>query len=101
MADVATIRLFSDAVVKTVFEAILKNRSAIFKELVASVGKNADDPTDRKQVEEAVSRLKEADLIRERAASIEDFNSYYVTSGGLGAERELRLVDDPKTAHPW
>ena len=94
--DSATILLLSDKVVQHVFKAILQNRSAIFKELVASLGKSADDPDDRKQIESAVSRLKQADLIKERAAPIEDFNSYYVTSDGLSAERQLRLVNDPK-----
>jgi hypothetical protein len=40
-----------------------------------------------------VSKLKEAELIKERPADIEDFTSYYVTSDGLSAERQLRLAD--------
>jgi hypothetical protein len=89
--------LLSDKVVQSVFKAILENRSAIFKELLASLGKKPDDPDDRKQIESAVSQLKDADLIKERTAPIEDFNSYYVTSDGLNAERQLRLVGDAKT----
>jgi len=36
---------------------------------------------------------KDADLIKERTAPIEDFNTYYVTADGLTAERQLRLVE--------
>ena len=98
MADIAvsTLVLLSDTLVKNVFEAILKNRSAIFKELITATGKKADDPDDRRVVEDAVARLKDAALIKECPASIEDFNSYYVTSDGLGAERQLRLAEKPK-----
>jgi hypothetical protein len=94
--DPVTLVLLSDKVVQTVFKEILKNRSAIFKELFPSLGKSTEDPDDRKEVESAVSRLKKADLIKERTAEIEDFNSYYVTSDGLSAERQLHLIDDPK-----
>jgi hypothetical protein len=90
---VSMVTLFSSAIVKDVFKAILKERSAIFKQLLVTLGKNTENPEDRKQVESAVSKLKEADLIKERPADIEDFNSYYVTSDGLSAERQLRLAD--------
>lgn len=44
----------------------------------------------RVQAEDAVKVLKDAELIKEKTAPIEDFNSYYVTSEGLSAARELR-----------
>ena len=44
----------------------------------------------REQVENAVKVLMDAELIKERSAPIEDFNSYYVTADGLSTARELR-----------
>ena len=43
----------------------------------------------RKEVEDAVKVLLDADLIKERSAPIEDFNSYYVTADGLNTARML------------
>jgi len=96
-----TAMLLSNSVMKGVFKAILENRTAIFKELVASVGKSPDDPDGRKEVEDAVARLVKADLIKERNAPIKDFRSYSVTSVGLGAERQLRLAENPKANLSW
>lgn len=91
MVDVATlVPLLSDTVANRVFKVILKNRSALFREVVSSIGKNPEDISDRREVEAAVERLKNAELIKERTHEIEDFKSYYVTSDGLGVERRLR-----------
>ena len=87
------VMLASSSAVRTIFEAILKNRSAIFKDLMAVVGKSTgDDQESRREVEAAVSLLKEADLIKERPAAIEDFSSYYVTANGLAAESDLNSI---------
>jgi hypothetical protein len=89
-----TLLLASDAIVRTVFKEILKNRSAVFRDLLGSVRRLSSNEEDsRLQVENAVTQLKAADLIEERRAPIEDFNSYYVTADGLTAERQLRLGD--------
>jgi len=101
IGDVFTTMLLSDKVVQIVFKEILKNRSAIFKELLSSLGRStrSSEEDNRKQVEVAISRLKEADLIKERRTDIEDFNSYSVTSEGLNAERQLRLIENNSTPH--
>jgi len=102
MADIATtMMLLSDVVVKGVFKTILENRTALFREVIASLGKRPDDPDARKEVEAAVARLMKADLIKERTAPIEDFKSYSVTSDGLGAERQLRLAERQNTTPSW
>jgi hypothetical protein len=49
-------------------------------------------PAAQEQIEDAVRKLKSANLIEERPAPIKDFSTYYVTANGLNAERELRLA---------
>jgi hypothetical protein len=95
IGEMAIIVLLSDKVVRDVFKEILRNRSEVFKDLLTSTEKTFDAPVGagRREIEFAVSKLKEADLIKERTAPIEDFNSYYVTSHGLNAERQLRVID--------
>lgn len=111
--------LLSNYVIKYVFKEVLKNRRIHLKqlreslteapEIRASLSKEPElqtalsEPaakkgiTDavfadvvQKKVADAVQQLKTAKLIDERPASIEDFNTYYVTENGLNAERELR-----------
>ena len=97
--------LISDDVAKFIFDEIVRHRSVMLKELTASlgsklqgkavgsksVGMSFEEPALKTQVESVVSRLKAADLIEERSTPIADFNSYYVTSNGLSAEKQLRL----------
>ena len=90
--------LFSNDVTKFVFKEVLKNRSAMFKEIRESLSKKPEfSALDNSTLEETVRKLKDADLIKERTAPIEDFNTYYVTADGLTAERQLRLAE-PLTA---
>jgi hypothetical protein len=93
IVDPVSLLLISDAVAQVIFKEILKNRSADFRELLSALGRDGDEQEKRRQVEDAVTKLKELDLIKERTAPIKDFNSYYVTSGGLSAERTLKLID--------
>jgi hypothetical protein len=99
--------LLSNQFLKTVFKEVAKNRSMFFKDLQESMLKTSEvqradthpSSADRRQLEDAVQKLKEADLIKERPASIEDFNRYSVTANGLMAERQLRLAEST-TAQP-
>jgi hypothetical protein len=88
-------------VVLEVLKKVADMRSVLFKEILDSIDpkseerKYIDPETEeqkklRQQVEDAVRRLMDADLIKERSAAIEDFNSYYVTADGLSTARELR-----------
>ena len=42
--------------------------------------------------EAVIQQMKEADLIGEQPASLPDFTTYYVTSGGLELDRKLRKM---------
>jgi hypothetical protein len=86
--------LLSDKVIQLVFKEILQNRSVLFKEIFESLAKKPELETamTKFSLEDAVKSLKDADLIKERSAPIEDFNTYYVTANGLSAERQLRLA---------
>ena len=81
--------LLSDNVMQEVFKEIVRNRSAIFKDLMGSVSGKANVTSD--QIEGALAQLQNADLIKTSESSIRDFNSYYPTAEGLAAERRLRL----------
>jgi hypothetical protein len=89
------VMLLSNDVTKFVFREVAKNRSVLFKQLRESLDKTPElqaNP-DKFQLEAAVKMLKDADLIKERTAPIEDFKTYYVTANGLTAERQLRLAE--------
>jgi hypothetical protein len=90
--DLTLSALLANGVVVSVFKEVLKNRSALFRDVVNSVGRKSNLPshTAKTEVENAVLLLKDADLIRENTAPIEDFTSYYVTAKGLNAERQLK-----------
>ncbi len=88
----AVVTLLSNDVVKLVFKVVLKNRSVMLKEIRESLNRTPElqASLDEVKLEDAVKKLKDADLIKERTAPIEDFNTYYVTANGLTAERQLR-----------
>jgi hypothetical protein len=90
--------LLSDNVLQAVFKEIVKNRSAIFKDLMGSVSGRTNVASD--QIERALIQLQNADLIKTSESSIKDFNSYYPTAEGPAAERQLRLTVKESSA-PW
>lgn len=87
------VTLLSNPAVNLVFKEILKNRSVLFKDIRQSLSGKFDVETEHTKIEEAVQALVDASLVKERPASIEDFNTYYVTADGLTAERQLRLIE--------
>jgi hypothetical protein len=87
----AIVALLSNKVVLEVFKNILEKRSVQFKEILSSKGLKEGE--EREQLEGAVKVLKEAELIKERPALIEDFNTYYITADGLSVARQLRRAD--------
>ena len=93
--DVAIATLLSDKIVQQVFKEILKNRTALFKEIRESVSATSgvEYSSQLSKIEEAVQSLKDADLIKERESPIEDFTTYYVTADGLSAEKQLHLSE--------
>lgn len=93
------VMLLSDTITKRVFQEVLRNRTVLFKELWESLNKNKELASVKKpEVEGAVKKLQDANLIKERTTPIKDFNTYYVTANGLNAERELRLTDPASTS---
>jgi len=93
--DPSVVMLLSNNVVKLVFKEVLKNRYVLLKEIRESLYKKPElqATLNNSKLEDAVKKLKDADLIKERTAPIEDFNTYYVTADGLTAERQLRLAE--------
>lgn len=88
---IAIAALLSNKVVLQVFKNILEKRSVLFKEILASQGQKTGE--ERERLEDAVKVLKKAELIKERSAPIEDFNTYYITADGLSVARELRRAE--------
>ncbi len=76
--------LLDDAAVLDAFKLIVSVRKIRLKDLVDKLQTNKEDAS------KWLSQLKEADLISEEPASIDDFNIYYVTSQGLSVDRKLR-----------
>ncbi len=87
--------LLTDKFVQQVFKEILKNRSVRRKDIRVSIGGNesVQAPLAEGVIDAAVKTLKNAHLIQERRSPIEDFNTYYVTAAGLGAEQQLRRLE--------
>lgn len=72
-----------------------------FKDIMAYLRRavpdlDGDTPDQRRrqlvEIEQALIKLQEADLIKERRTPIEDFNTYYVTAEGLNAGKQLRRL---------
>lgn len=117
--DTTLVMLFSNDVIKRVFEEVLKNRSVMFKDIRESLKSEAQSGAENiaveagprnadlqgeenaeldagkvnSEIEDAVEKLKEQDLIKERPAEIKDFNRYYITANGLTAERQLASAE--------
>jgi hypothetical protein len=117
------IMLMSNRIVRDVFEKVVNKRSVLFKDLLREIAVTAAvsaasclvesgvsrhleaggadhsegdlSPSElNAAVADAVTRLKDANLIKEVEASIPDFSALYPTSEGLGVERKLGLGSD-------
>ncbi len=74
----------ADEATRKVFGMVVDQRKVRFKDLQESLH------LDREEAKSKLKDLKEAHLIEERAAPLEDFSLYYVTAEGIEAARELR-----------
>jgi len=81
-ADVVT--LLTVPAVRDVFNKVAKERTIRFKKLQNDLG------IERDEAFASLNKLKEANLIKEHEAAVEDFTTFYVTAEGLSVERELR-----------
>ena len=88
-ADVVT--LLTVPAVRDVFNKVAKERTIRFKKLQNDLGIERDEAfASLNKLKEANLILKEANLIKEHEAAVEDFTTFYVTAEGLSVERELR-----------
>lgn len=81
-SDVVT--LLTVPAVRDVFNKVAKERTIRFKKLQSDLG------IERDEAFASLNKLKEANLIKEHEAAVEDFTTFYVTAEGLSVERELR-----------
>lgn len=88
--DIGT--LFDDEQTRRIFDQVVDQRKVQFKNLRQTQG------LDRDAVREKLSRLKDAHLIEESGAPIEDFSIFYVTADGLEAKRRLRRIESLKSS---
>lgn len=74
--------LFEDAATRNVFEAVAKPRTILIRDLKNTFsGEN---------LEHSINVLKEADLIKEKPAVINDFSTLYLTADGMDAVQALK-----------
>ncbi len=82
LINTKTSTLLSNLTTRGVFEAVAKPRTISFRDLKRNF---ADD-----DLQKSITLLKQADLIGEKTAVINDFNTFYVTANGLSAAQALR-----------
>lgn len=86
MADIATIvatLTLGGPMVREVFKLLVQDKSIRFGDLVKKAS------GERHEVKQALETLKDASLVKEAGAAIEDFSTYYVTADGLEAGRKV------------
>jgi hypothetical protein len=75
--------LFEDGTTRGVFEAVAKPRTILVRDLKTRFPNND-------QLNQTISLLKNAALIKEMPSVINDFNTLYVTADGLSAVKALK-----------
>lgn len=78
--------LIEDEKAQAVFSAVARDRRVTFRQLVKELS------IDRDEVQEKLQTLKKAELVKEKVSSIEDLNTYYLTSKGFSADRSLKRL---------
>jgi hypothetical protein len=89
----ALTELFEDDLTQQLFKVIAEHKIVQSKTLWAAVSDKANITGDDAKIR--VKWLKQKGLIEEYSASIDDFNTYYVTAGGIAADRQLRRATTP------
>jgi hypothetical protein len=74
--------LLSNMDTRRVFEAVVQPRTISFRDLRRNLP--------NQNLTQSIQLLKDADLIAEKSAIIDDFNTLYVTATGLNAALALR-----------
>ena len=86
--DPIVVRMLATDLLRDIFRTVAKNRLVIFKDLVTASHRDPDT------VRQSVDGLKAAQLVKEEAAPVSDFNRLYVTAAGLRAERQLERLSE-------
>ncbi|MDQ3802371.1 MAG: hypothetical protein M3416_00725 [Acidobacteriota bacterium] len=88
--------LINDPNTRKIFDEIVKKRKVRLKDLASCLG---EEKSTREDLIRTINELKSAELIQELGAPTkahqsvyEGFKTYYVTSNGLSAERQLRRL---------
>lgn len=81
--NVELTNLFEDGTTRGVFEAVAKPRTILVRDLKTRFPNNS-------QLDQTISRLIKAELIKVKPSIIQDFNTLYVTADGLSADRALK-----------
>jgi hypothetical protein len=80
--NMKTTNLFRDVTTRGVFEAVAKPRTILVRDLRNNFS--------REDLEHSITALKEADLIKEKPAVIDDFSTLYLTANGLNVAQALK-----------
>lgn len=82
--DLIKLSVLANRANNQVFNQVVNNRSIRFSDLINNTGLNRDE------TKRALLELKNASLIDETGAPIDDFKTYYITATGLETSREAR-----------
>jgi predicted transcriptional regulator len=83
---VSVVSIFADRDTRSVFATVAKERKLRFRDIRVSLNM---EPS---QAQKSLALLKEADLVKEELGPVEDLNTFYVTTRGLSAERQLNRL---------
>jgi hypothetical protein len=83
--NMETKNLFKDDTTRGVFEAVAKPRTILVRDLKINFP-NLD-------LKRSITLLKDADLIKEQPAVIDDFSTLYVTANGLNLAQAMKRAD--------
>lgn len=87
-----TVLLKSNKVTKAIFMQILTKRTTNLRECREELQEKHISASP-KEIEDAITRLKDALLIREYPASVKDFTTYTITGNGLDLERHADVIE--------
>lgn len=84
MINADLVSLLTIPTIRNVFIKVAQERTIRFRDLQHSLGIKRDEAV------ATLNKLKEAKLIKEQGAPVDDFATFYVTAAGISVERQLR-----------
>ena len=95
--------ILSNDLIRRVFNEVVENRSISLRDLVnrlsrsqrsLSIAGGVDETVrpdlPKEDIESALDYLENQGLIKKKGSAVDDLTTYYVTSDGLQAERQMR-----------